>query len=156
MRLLFKQRIFSWFDSYDVYNEAGSTVYTVQGKLAWGHKLVVSDAGGRELATVREKLFRFLPQFEIWLGDQLAGTIRRELSFFRPRYEIDFRGWEVEGNWLGWDYTIRDAQEQLVATVSKELLHWTDTYVLDIVDPRDALCVLAFVLAIDAEKCSNS
>lgn len=156
MRLLFKQRIFSWFDSYDVYNEAGSTVYTVQGKLAWGHKLVVSDADGRELATVREKLFRFLPQFEIWLGDQLAGTIRRELSFFRPRYEIDFRGWEVEGNWLGWDYTIRDAQEQLVATVSKELLHWTDTYVLDIVDPRDALCVLAFVLAIDAEKCSNS
>lgn len=156
MRLLFKQRIFSWFDSYDVYNEAGSTVYTVQGKLAWGHKLVVSDADGRELATVREKLFRFLPQFEIWLGDRLAGTIRRELSFFRPRYEIDFRGWEVEGNWLGWDYTIRDAQEQLVATVSKELLHWTDTYVLDIVDPRDALCVLAFVLAIDAEKCSNS
>lgn len=156
MRLLFKQRIFSWFDSYDVYNEAGSTVYTVQGKLAWGHKLVVSDADGRELATVREKLFRFLPQFEIWLGDRLAGTIRRELSFFRPRYEIDFRGWEVEGNWLGWDYTIRDAQEQLVATVSKELLHWTDTYVLDIVDSRDALCVLAFVLAIDAEKCSNS
>ena len=28
MKLLFKQRFFSWFDSYDIYDEAGSTVYT--------------------------------------------------------------------------------------------------------------------------------
>ena len=31
MKLLFKQRFFSWFDSYDIYNEAGETVYTVKG-----------------------------------------------------------------------------------------------------------------------------
>ena len=31
MKLLFKQRFFSWFDSYDIYNEAGETVYTVEG-----------------------------------------------------------------------------------------------------------------------------
>ena len=39
MKLLFKQRLFSWFDSYDIYDEAGTPVYTVQGRLAWGHKL---------------------------------------------------------------------------------------------------------------------
>ena len=32
MKLFFKQRFFSWFDSYDIYNEAGETVYTVEGK----------------------------------------------------------------------------------------------------------------------------
>ena len=37
MKLFFKQRFFSWFDSYDIYNEAGETVYTVEGKLSWGH-----------------------------------------------------------------------------------------------------------------------
>ena len=26
MRLLFRQRLFSWFDSYDIYDEAGNTV----------------------------------------------------------------------------------------------------------------------------------
>ena len=36
MRLLFKQRFFSWFDSYDIYDEEGRTVFTVQGRLAWG------------------------------------------------------------------------------------------------------------------------
>ena len=54
----------------------------------------------------------------------------------------------------GWDYTITKPVGETVATVSKELLQWTDTYVLDIVDPADALHVLMFVLAIDAEKCS--
>ena len=37
MRLLFKQRFFSWFDSYDIYADNGATVCTVEGKLAWGH-----------------------------------------------------------------------------------------------------------------------
>lgn len=58
------------------------------------------------------------------------------------------------GDFPGWDYTITKPVGETVATVSKELLQWTDTYVLDIVDPADALHVLMFVLAIDAEKCS--
>ena len=36
MKLLFKQRFFSWFDSYDIYNEEGDTVYTVKGAPSWG------------------------------------------------------------------------------------------------------------------------
>ena len=156
MKLLFKQRLFSWFDSYDIYYENGDTAYTVQGKLAWGHKLVISDPMGSELATVREKVFRLLPQFEIWLGDELAGPIRKEFSFFKPRYDIDFNGWHVEGSWTEWDYTITGADGTLIATVSKELFHWADTYVMDIADSRDALCVLAFALAMDAEKCSRN
>ena len=28
MRLLFKQRFLSWFDSYDIYDEEGRTAYT--------------------------------------------------------------------------------------------------------------------------------
>ena len=30
MKLLFKQRLFTWFDSYDIYDENGNTVYTVE------------------------------------------------------------------------------------------------------------------------------
>lgn len=46
MKLLFKQRLFSWFDSYDIYNETGEIVYTVKGALAWGHLLRIYDAQG--------------------------------------------------------------------------------------------------------------
>ena len=43
-----------------------------------------------------------------------------------------------------------------ITTIGKELFHWTDTYVIDVADPADALHALMVVLAIDAEKCSRS
>ena len=155
MKLLFKQRFFSWFDSYDVYNEAGETVFTVKGQLAWGHCLKIFDARGVEIGTVRERILTFLPKFEIYLGEQYIGCISKELTLFRPRYNIDCNGWQMEGNWLEWDYQIIDGSGIPVATVSKELLNWTDTYVIDVYDPQNALCTLMLVLAIDAEKCSR-
>ena len=49
MRLLFKHRLFSWFDSSEIYDEAGNTVYTVEGKLSWGHRLEIYGPAGDHL-----------------------------------------------------------------------------------------------------------
>lgn len=156
MKLLFKQRFFSWLDSYDIFNEAGETVYTVQGQLAWGHCLKIFDRNGREVGTVKERLLTWMPKFEMYLGQQYIGCISREFTFFRPRYSIDCNGWQVDGDWLEWDYSILDHSGRPVASISKELWNWTDTYIIDVHDPADALCALMLVLAIDAEKCSRS
>ena len=61
----------------------------------------------------------------------------------------------MEGRFLEWDYRILDGSGRLVATITKEILHWTDTYVIDVERPEDALLSLMVVLAIDAEKCSR-
>ena len=156
MKLLFKQRFFSWFDSYDIYNEAGQTVYTVKGQLSWGHCLKVFDPHGNELGTVKERVLTYLPKFEVYLGAQYIGQISKEFTLFRPKYNIDFNGWHIEGNWLEWDYSIVGAGSEPVATVSKQIFQWTDTYMIDVARERDALCALMFVLAIDAEKCSRN
>ena len=73
----------------------------------------------------------------------------------RTLFTLDFNGWQVQGDFMGWEYEITDGQRQ-VAAISKELLHWTDTYVIDVADGRDGLCALMVVLAIDAEKCSHN
>ena len=78
MKLLFKQRFFSWFDSYDIYDEAGNTVYTVEGKLAWGHCLHILDAAGNHIGTVQQKVLTFLPKFELYEHDQCIGCIQKE------------------------------------------------------------------------------
>lgn len=155
MRMIFKQRFFSWFDSYDIYDEQGGTLYTVKGQLSWGHCLKIFDAFGNELGTVKERIFTLLPKFELYLGDSYVGCVNREFSFFRPRYNIDCCGWQVEGNFMEWDYSITGDMGSEIATVSKEIFHWTDTYVIDVHDSRDALMALMLVLAIDAEKCSR-
>ena len=156
MKLLFKQRFFSWFDSYDIYDEAGNTVYVVKGQLSWGHLLKIYDASGYEVGTVREKIITFLPKFEVYMGNTYIGRISKEFTLFRPKYDIDFNGWHIDGDFLEWDYSIVGSRGELIATISKQLLRWTDTYVIDIVNPNDALCALMFVLAIDAEKCSRN
>ena len=156
MKLLFKQRFFSWFDSYDIYDESGNTVYIVKGQLSWGHCLKIYDSLGTEIGTVKERVLTFLPKFEIYLGNDYVGCISKEFSFFVPSFNIDFNGWHVDGDFFEWDYRILDSRGEEIATVSKELFNWTDTYVIDINDPKDAICALALVLAIDAEKCSRN
>ena len=156
MKLLFKQRFFSWFDSYDIYDESGNSVYTVKGQLSWGHCLKIYDSLGTEIGTVKERVLTFLPKFEIYLGNDYIGCISKEFSFFTPRFDIDFNGWHVDGSLFEWDYNIVNSSGEKIATISKEIFNLTDTYVLDVNDPKDALCVLMLVLAIDAEKCSRN
>lgn len=155
MKLLFKQRLFSWFDSYDIYGEDGETLYTVEGQLSWGHCLKIFDPQGRELGMVKERVLTWLPKFELYQGGGYIGCISKELSFLRPKYEIDCMGWHVEGDFLEWDYRVADRSGRKVASVSKQLFHWTDTYAIDVYNPEDALTALMLVLAIDAEKCSR-
>ena len=155
MKLLFKQRLFSWFDSYDVYDEDGNTVYVVKGQLSWGHLLKIYDKSGNEVGTVKQRIFSFLPKFEIYENNQYLGCISREFTLFTPRYNIEFNGWRVEGNWLEWDYNILNKNNIPVADISKQIWNWTDTYTIDVFNPDDALYALMLVLAIDAEKCSR-
>ena len=157
MKLLFKERFFSWLDSYDVFDESGNTVYSVEGQLSWGHCLHIHDAHGTHVATLKEKILTFLPKFELYLGDEreYLGCIQKEFTLFKPAFDIDFNGWHVEGSFLEWDYTIVNDRGENIAVITKELMNWTDTYVIDVREPHDALCALMLVLAIDAEKCSR-
>lgn len=55
MKLLFKQRVFSWLDSYDIYDEC-----------------INSQRKGA-----------YVSKFEIYLGEQYPGCIQKELTFTR-------------------------------------------------------------------------
>ena len=155
MKLLFKQRLFSWFDSYDIYDEAGNTVFVVKGELAWGHLLRIYNSCGKEVGYIKEKVFTWLPKFEMYVDSRYVGCISKEFTFIRPRFNIDYNGWNIDGDWLEWDYRVTDHAGRLVMTAQKELLRWTDTYTIDIAQPEDVLLCLMIVLAIDAAKCSS-
>lgn len=156
MKLLFKQRFFSWLDSYDIYNECGETIYTVEGRLSLGHRLDILDAAGTPVGQVQEEIFTLLPRFQLFVGGQYAGQLKKEFAFFKHVYELDCNGWQITGDFLAWQYEITDSNGRTVAWITKELMHLTDTYVLDVADPSDALAVLMIALAADAAMCSSS
>lgn len=154
MKLLFKQKMFSWFDSYNVNYEDGSVAYKVKGQLAWGHCFKIFDANGNEVGMVRQKIIALLPKFEIYMNGSYQGCISRKLSLLIPRYDINFMGWNVSGGIMEWDYKIT-GNGGTIAVISKKLFNLTDTYEIDVADSSNALPALMFVLAIDAEKCSR-
>ena len=156
MKLLFKQRFFSWFDSYDIFDENENVLFSVEGQLSWGHRLHILNAKGEHVGTVKQRVMTFLPRFELYFGDEYVGCITKEFSFFRPNFSVDHNGWSINGDFLEWDYQILDSAGALVAEVSKELFRMTDTYVIDVVREEDALSALMVVLAIDAEKDSRN
>lgn len=78
----FQAAVFSWFDSYDIYNEAGETVYTVEGKLSWGHCLHILDAAGNHIGTVKERVLTLLPKFELYEMMNISAVSKRHLLFY--------------------------------------------------------------------------
>ncbi len=156
MKLMIKQRVFSWTDSYDVYDEAGEAKYYVKADfLAIGHQIRVYDKRtGAELGAVHQRLLTFLPAFDIVIGGRQLGTVQKKLSLLKPRYEVAFQGWEVTGNFLGWDYRVDRGGVPLM-TISKQLFTWGDTYVLEYNNAANELPGLLLVIAIDAANCSE-
>lgn len=154
MNLLIRQRLFSWLDSYEVYAEDGTPVYTIKGELSFGHQLRIYEHSGRPIGLVKEVLLSFLPSFCFYQNGRQIGTLHRKMSLFHPRYEIPELGWSAEGDFVQWNYTVQDETGREAAVISKQILNLTDTYVLSISDPKNALLVLMIVLAIDAELCT--
>lgn len=160
MQLYIKQRIFSWGDRYDVYDETGEARYEVRSALfSLGHQIHVydkqADEGHDEVGSIRQKLFTLMPTFEIEIGGRVIGTVRKKFTLLRQNYEVDYRGWDVDGNFLGWNYRVVQSDREVIA-ITKEIWNWSDTYTLTFRNPADEIPGLLLVLAIDAANCSHN
>lgn len=156
MKLLLKQKMFSWFDSFDVYGEDGKVAFKVKGHLSWGKKLKIYTPQGDEIGEVNQKIVSITPTFNIYERGEKIGSINKKLfKLFGSAYNMESLGWTAKGNFTEWNYEIKDSHGNRVAKIGKKLLNLTDTYVLDIANPQDALYVLMFVIAVDAEKATR-
>lgn len=156
MELLIRQRVFSWTDTYDVYDANGNPKYYVRAEfLTLGHQIhVYAHSTGQEVGMVSQRLLTLLPKFDISARGRDLGCVSKQFTLFRPSYNVDYQGWHIAGDFFGWDYSVLDGNRQ-VMSISKELFRWGDTYVLRYDDPSEELAGLLLVIAIDAANCSN-
>ena len=156
MKLLIKQRVFSWSDTYDVYDENGSVKYFVKAEfLSIGHRLHVYDVYQNEVGLIKERVLTLLPVFDIEVNGVIRGSIEKKFTLFKPKYEVDFNGWRAEGDFMGWEYDVYSGCSSVIH-ITKELFHWGDTYVIDFTNPDDELMGLLLVIAIDAANCTQN
>lgn len=156
MKLIFKQRFMSFLGSYDIYGEAGEVLFTVKGKVGLGHRFNIYNSIGEQVGEIKQVVFRLLPEYAIFVDGQQLGTVRKKFRLLKNDFDIDFMGWYADGDFLGFDYAIYDATGNQIASISKQLFRFTDTYVINVANPHNALYALMLTVAIDAEKRGSS
>lgn len=149
MKLRIKQKFFSITDSFDIYDEAMNIKYKAGAELfSFGYILKLFDLKGNEIAIIKQKLFTILPEFNIYIGGEYRGSLKKRFTLFSNKYDLDYREWHVIGDFLAWDYDIYSHCSSEVH-IRKEILNLTDTYAINIDYPEDELDALMVVLAID-------
>ncbi|MBE6107655.1 MAG: hypothetical protein E7192_03350 [Erysipelotrichaceae bacterium] len=149
MKLYIKEKVFSWSDQFTVKNEHGEDKYFVEGEVfSWGKKLHVYDTAGIEVAFIKQEVWSLMPRYTVFCEGEQVAEIKKEFTFFFPKYSIEGLGWTIEGQLMAHDYEIFQDGCPIV-TIRKEWMTWGDSYELDIADPDDEIIALAVVLTID-------
>lgn len=149
MKLYIREKVFSWGDKFFVKDESGADRYVVEGEIfSWGKKLHVYDMTGAEVAFIKQEVWSWLPKYYVFCSDRQVAEIKKEFTFFFPKYRIDGLEWEINGHFLEHDYEITRNGCPIV-TITKEWMTWGDSYELDIANPADEIVALAVVLTID-------
>ena len=124
MKLLIKQRVFSWSDTYDVYDENGNPKYFVKNEIfALLHRIHVSDMQGNEIGIIKQNFTLFIPHFEVEIGGKPYGEIEKQFTFFKPKYDLNYNGWRCEGDFMAWNYDVYSGCSAVVH-ISKKLFCW--------------------------------
>ena len=147
-----KKRVFSLGDKYDILDANNLPAYYVQGKIfSIGNKLALSDASGAEIIRIEQRVMSFVSEYDIYRGRQIAVVVKKKVfSLLVPRFTIDGPdgAYEMQGDWLNWNYTITQNGRQ-VAQISRKLALFQDRYGVDIQPGADAPLLLAIAIVMD-------
>lgn len=150
--LFIKQKLLSITEKFTIKNVQEEDVYYVEGSFMRIPKTFsIMNAGRDEVATIKKKVFSFLPMFFVEVNNQEIVRIKKEFTFFKARYTIDAANLEVRGDW--WDMNFQLFKNgELIAEVNKKWLTIADYYKVRILDEAMERIIIAIVVAIDCAK----
>ena len=155
MKLIFKQRLLSVLDSYDIYDEFGNTEYIVKSEIGLSHRFRIYNNRNIELAYIKQSLFKIFPEFKMYINGNYVGCVKKRFSLLKPIFTVKCKGLYIEGDIFELNYKIKDNCNHVIASINKKLLSFSDKYVLNVKNREDVLHALVIVLSIDALKCNK-
>ncbi len=150
MKLYIKQKVFSWKDKFNIYDENGNEAYWVEGEVfSIGKKLDLFDKDNNHKAHIHQKVLSFLPRFFIQMNGEDVAEVVKHFTLFKQKFSVTGYDWQVDGDFFAHEYEIY-RNDYTIATISKEWFTWGDAYAIDITDGIDPVGVISVVLIIDA------
>ena len=137
-RLYTSSKVFTLHHRIEVTDENENVVYRAETKFPSIHdKTDIFDANGRHVAYFERKLITLHEVHYVDMDNGKSFTLSNELlHIIRDVTNIEGLGWKIEGNFLQLNFTIKDADGELIALVGQKLISLHDKYALDIYKPE--------------------
>ena len=158
MKLHIKQKVFSFKDKFNIFDERGEIKYQAEGELfSLGKRLHVTDTSGREVIYIKQKIVTFLPKYEISVNGRPPVEIIKKFTLLKHEYIIPEWDIAISGDFFAHLYSVKRNGNE-IAGMEKEWMSWGDTYTISIDSPSDELIALAAILVVDCcmENCNNA
>jgi len=149
-----KQAVFSFADSFKVYDEHQRVAYHARAKLLSVNRQYMIYRGGddRLLFTMKRRIFSFMPHYDLYdPTDRLIAVMKKRFAFLKNTIDIESTGkhYLLQGSIWAHNFTLA-CDGQIVLTVQKRILSWGDTYELQVADNADCDKMIAFAIMIDS------
>jgi uncharacterized protein YxjI len=152
------QKLLSIRQTLVVKDPAGNELGKIEKKiLSIGPKYIFTDATGAEVGKIEGKILAIRPTYNILdpAGATIATIKKKLFALFGGEYWFENpAGQEImraKGNFLAYEYQIKDSAGNPLADVSKKIFSIRDSYAVNIVSPTaNRYLILAAVQCIDA------
>jgi uncharacterized protein YxjI len=171
--------LFKFENTYKVYNDKGEDVGTINQKLTTGQKILrlflkkpmlpflleIRNSQDQLEASITRGWTFFLSKIEIKDGNgEVIGIIKQKFKLFKPTFKIydqaDELIAEISGDWKAWNFTIFDALNNQIGSISKkwagaikEIFTSADKYNVHIdtiyANQKNKIAILASAITID-------
>lgn len=150
MKLFFDDKLVSWSDSFDIFDEIGRKLFRVEAKQG-AHRLTVyaTSARRKNVATIRESSSNN-HAVTVRHGSRFVAAVRRAASRMKQFFDLGFLGWFAQGDFADGSFSILDANARIVANVNHSFFLARDMRCIDS-RPEFYLHSLTFTLAIDVQ-----
>lgn len=134
-----KVNFFKFENTYQVFDEQGANIGSINQKLTFGQKLLrllvnkkmlpfrleIKDGRGVLLASISRGWTFFMSKIALSSGDgKTIGTVNQKFRLFKPNFRIfNHEGKqvaEIAGDWTAWNFVIKDESGSQIGTISKK------------------------------------
>lgn len=142
--------LFTLHHRIEVTDEKGEVAYRAETQFPSIHdKTEIYDASGRHIAHMERKLLTIHQIHYVDMDDGRSFTLSNELMHIvRDVTNIEGLGWRLEGNFIQLNFTIKDADGELIALVSQKFMSLHDKYAVDIYKPEYEEEVVAILITL--------
>ena len=152
MRFYIKQKVFSFGDKFNIFDENQNVIYRVEGKVfSISNRLAFIDQNETVLYHAQRKVFSFLPQYFIYdSNEREVVSIKKHLSFFGSKFTLTINGkpMQISGSVFAHSFVVED-QGMPIVSIQKKYISWGDTYEISIDSDKDLELLLFAVIILD-------